>query len=749
MMKTDFFEHTTIFGSHPGTGMVAVEYSESDGEGYIDRFERGEDNKVHRVREPFRPYLWIADPKPARDADAALQVDRLEGSAPLKYVARTMNIKDMNVLLTRLRQKTGKTRTAPDAPYFCITDPVQQYLMESGRTLFKGMDFGHLRRLQVDIETYTTPGYDFSNADRPEDRIIAIALADGDGWIEVLDGSKCDEQQLLVRFSEILTEHDPDVIEGHNIFNFDLPYLAARARRFKINMKLGRDGSTPSFRNSRFNAAERTLTYERCDIYGRHVIDTYFLAQLYDISQRSLSGYGLKEVARHFELAPEDRTYLEGHEIARVFRENPGKVMSYARDDIIETGRVAALLSSVYFTQTQMLPMTYQNAALRGNATKIDSLMLREYLRRNHAIPSPDSARSFAGGYTDIFFTGICHNVHHCDIQSLYPSLMLKYRLEPCSDELHVFLEMLEVLRNFRIDAKKEMLAASDNTTRETYSSLQSAFKILINSFYGYLGFSQARFSDFDQAEKVAAEGRRLLRHMVDWLKENGANPIEIDTDGIYFVPPEYGDGTEQQSFEKALQSSLPSGIEVEFDGRYHAMFSYKMKNYALLGEDGELTLRGAALKSRGLEPFQRDFMVELLRYLLEDRAAEAPALKARYEEDIRERRWPIQRLAKTETLQEAPATYAAKVEDKNRGRSAAYELALKSQRKYRAGDQIAYYITGDKKNVTVYSSAKLVADWDAEDRDENVPYYLAKLEALYAKFAEWIPEEDMQQQLF
>jgi len=748
-MRAEFFEHTALFGSHPGTGLVAVEYGEREGEGHIDRFERAAGGGVTCNSEPFHPYLWLADPAPVKDHDAVLAIDRLKGGGPLLHRVTTRCMKDLQAVLALLRKETGKARTAPEAPYFCISDPVQQYLMESGRTLFKGMEFGQLRRMQVDIETYTTPGYDFSNADREEDRIIAIALADGDGWCEVLDGSEQDEKTLLQRFCARVAERDPDVLEGHNIFNFDLPYIAARARRHRVKLALGRDGSPPVFRNSRFSAAERTLTYERCELHGRHVIDTYFLAQLYDVSQRSLGGYGLKEVARHFGLAPEDRTYLEGHDIARTFREQPEVVMRYARDDIIETGRVAALLSPVYFTQTQMLPMTYQNTALRGTATKIDALLLREYLRQGHAVACPDPARSFAGGYTDIFITGIRHNVHHCDIQSLYPSLMLKHRLEPRSDDLHVFLELLDALRTFRIKAKREMRAAGDRAVRDAFNALQSAFKILINSFYGYLGFGQARFSDFDQAEKVAAEGRQLLQQMVDWLRENGAQPIEIDTDGIYFVPPDYRDEAEQERFEAALQAALPEGIEVEFDGRYRAMFSYKMKNYALLDEEGELTLRGAALKSRGLEPFQRDFMVDLLRCLLEGRAAGAPALKARYEKAIRDRAWPIQRLAKTETLQEAPATYAAKIEGKSRGRSAAYELALAAERNYRAGDQIAYYVTGDRKNVAVHSAARLVADWEADARDENVPYYLAKLDALYAKFAEWIPEEDRQQRLF
>ena len=55
-----------------------------------------------------------------------------------------------------------------------------------------------------------------------------------------------------------------------------------------------------------------------------------------------------------------------------------------------------------------------------------------------------------------------------------------------------------------------------------------------------------------------------------------------------------------------AVAAGLPAGITLELDGRYPAMFSYKMKTYALLDERGRVTLKGSAFRSRGLEPFQR-----------------------------------------------------------------------------------------------------------------------------------------------
>ena len=733
-----------LYGGDAGTGLVAVEHVQHRGK--PDEMElflrRGQDTA--REREPFRPYLWVKDGV-LDGCPVEHEVRPLSGDGALSVCASFSSWKDALKARSWLRSETGFNSGAPEAPYLFLGDPVQQFLLSSGRTLFYGMEFGALRRMQVDIECLTSEGYDFCNAEREGDAIVAIAMSDQDGWVEVISGSEAEEKDLLERFVSLLVERDPDVIEGHNLFNFDLPYLAERAKRHRVKLCIGRDGSRPSRRSSRVSLGDRTIAYERFDIFGRHVVDTLFLSHAYDIAHRSLDGLGLKDVAAHFGVAAPDRTYVDGAKITETFREDPDRLLRYVRDDAMETRAVSDILSKSYFFQAQMLPYSYQAVCVRGNATKIDALMLRAYLAAGRAVPMPDRPREFAGGYTDVFVQGIVRDVHHCDIRSLYPSLMLTQGIKPGTDELDVFLGMLRALRDFRVDAKTKMQQCEAALEKADYESLQSTFKILINSFYGYLGFSQARFSDFDAAEKVASEGRRLLEVMIRWLKKHGATPVEIDTDGIYFVPPEFkgkGEAGRIEAFRDEFASSLPEGIEIEFDGEYRSMFSYKMKNYALLTNDGELLIKGAALRSRGIEPFQRAFLRELLRLRLEEKEKKVPALMARYRKELTEAAWPVEHFARTERLQDAPATYAAKIRGSKRPRSAAYELALNSGREYRAGDQVAYYVTGNKKSVAVHEYAKLVGEWDPDNRDENVPYYLAKLEALYKKFADAEPEQ-------
>src|SRR5205814_5657238 len=264
------------------------------------------------------------------------------------------------------------------------------------------------------------------------------------------------------------------------------------------------------------------------------------------------------------------------------------------------------------------------------------------------------------------------------------------------------------------------------------FHALQNTFKILINSFYGYLGFAQGHFADFDAAARVTQIGRDLLKKMIDWLNGQGAQVIEVDTDGIYFVPP---DKIDIDELRKGLAKELPAGIEVEFDEQFDAMFSYKAKNYALLTKGGDVIIKGGALKSRGLEKFQRVFLEEMIKLIMQRKPEAIVDLRNEFEQKIRNREWKIDMLMKTDTLQDSLDKYRSKIAAYARNRAAVYELALASGRNYKPGDQISYYIKATPKKVPAYESAKLASEFDPKNRDENIDYYLAKLDELVKKF--------------
>jgi DNA polymerase I len=461
------------------------------------------------------------------------------------------------------------------------------------------------------------------------------------------------ERSALKRLTSLIKERDPDVIEGHNLFRFDLPYLVARARNAKTKLDWGRSGGFLRSRPSRLQIAEKTIDYPKFTIDGRHFVDTFLLAQFYDVGMRTLSGFERVNVARHFGFCDtEELSSLSGKELQRAYLDNSGKFRERALCAVRETRAVADLLSPSYFIQAQIFPYNYQDVIVRGNATRINALFLREYFRQRHSIPEMPMVRGFEGGYTAIFFTGVARHVWHCDIASLYPSVMLKFDCFPVTDQLQIFRHLLTDLRTFRLEAKASMRAAANDPARKRYfHALQNTFKILINSFYGYLGFAQGHFADFEAAARVTQIGRDLLKKMIDWLNARGAQVIEVDTDGIYFTPPA---NIEIDELRSGLGKELPSGIEVEFDEQFDAMFSYKAKNYALLTPDGDVIIKGGALKSRGLEKFQRVFLEEMIKLLMQGKPEAIGDLRVDFERKIRERAWPIDWLMKTDTLQDS-----------------------------------------------------------------------------------------------
>src|SRR6202034_2883274 len=117
------------------------------------------------------------------------------------------------------------------------------------------------------------------------------------------------------------------------------------------------------------------------------IIDTWILAQHYDIASRALESFGLKDLAIHFGLARAGRVYLDASRVSEHFAERPDELVAYALDDVREAGALSGVLAPSYFVQAQIFPYSFQNVVLRGNATKIDALLMRAYIAARHSIP--------------------------------------------------------------------------------------------------------------------------------------------------------------------------------------------------------------------------------------------------------------------------------------------------------------------------------------------------------------------------
>jgi DNA polymerase I len=679
--------------------------------------------------EEFHPFAWLK----VKVEHPGITYEALKGDGDYQWLAHA----DSLALFEEFTKAVGY-----NAGIDILRPYESQWLLQRRTRLFGDLPFASLRRCQLDIETSSAEAGAFSDAAKPGDRVLAIGLRCGgvQKLLVLKDESDIAEKELLLEFNVALQAIDPDVVEGHNIFKFDFDYLRQRCRRFKVACAWGRYGQKATFRSSRLKVAERWIDFLRCDLPGRSIIDTYLLVQLYDITTRELTAYGLKDVAIYFGITDEDsltRTYIEGHRIKDVYHEDRARFCAYLEDDLRETRGLADRLLPTYFEQVRTFPTLLQEATLRGATSKIDLLFLEEYYHARQSCPLPPEVKPFEGGYTRSFQEGVFRHVLHFDVASLYPSLLLQIARNPRNDALGVFIPLLRRLREYRLVYKLHARNAPTADERAEAQARQMSFKILINSFYGYLGFSGARFGDGELAAEVTRRGRELLQTLIDEFARHGCTILEADTDGIYLSSEHYYQKPEE--LLALVATILPPGIELEYDGRYTAMWCYKAKNYALY-DGGTVTLRGSALRSRGIEPYLKKLSDRLITYLV-GASTESPLdLLDDYRTRLGKRAVSIEELAKSETLNQNPEAYERLIAEGGKPRRASAEAALQMSPRPKMGDRVRYYVTARTTGRTSdWQRARALSLYDSVEAPYDPSYYLEKLDDWLTRYGAFL----------
>jgi DNA polymerase, archaea type len=669
---------------------------------------------------PLRPFAWLGTGSAETEIPPGLSVTALNGDGPYNRLAHAEEIGAFQAFV----------RNARDGANVDVIRPLEsQFLLQQRERLFREMSFGELRRCQLDIEV-ASPSGGFPDASRAEDRVLAIGLRGGGRNQLLLLEAMTDaaEKKLLQEFCVALEAADPDVIEGHNLFKFDLDYLRQRSRRHKLACAWGRYGQKAIFRSSKLKVAERWIDFMRCDLPGRAVVDTYLLVQLYDITTREITSYGLKDVAIYFGITDEEseRTYIQGDQVQHAFFADRARFCAYLEDDLRETQGLADQLLPTYFEQARTFPIQLQEATLRGATSKIDLLFLEEYYHARQTCPAPPEVKPFEGGYTRSFQEGVFRHVLHFDVASLYPSLLLHIGRNPRNDTLGVFIPLLRQLREYRLKFKQLARNAPTAEERAEAQARQTNFKILINSFYGYLGFSGARFGDGELAAEVTRRGRELLQALIDEFTSHGCTILEADTDGIYLSSEKYYRNPDD--LLALVAPILPPGIELEYDGRYDAMFCYKAKNYALY--DGrKITLRGSALRSRGIEPYLKKLSDQMIKFLLAVSPESPLVLLEDYRKKLVTLAVPVEELAKSETLSQNPDAYERFVAEGGKPRRAAAEAALQLSPRPRMGERVTYYVMAKiRGRTTDWQRARPLSLYDPKEAPYDADYYTEKL---------------------
>ena len=731
-----------LFGRDPTPGIVSVSASRSG----IARIWRRVGERTIYEETRFPSCFFLAEPElldglnPDRiDADArragipevpsGLGVVELEGAGAYRWLVLTTRLAEVEArMLAAWRRRGGPEPGRAErggaehgrglgdlrgAVY--LRSPVEQYLALSGRTYFIGMAFDDLRRMQFDLET--------TGLDPASDRVFMISIAGSDGFRLVLDSAELSERERLERFVQVVRERDPDVLENHNIFEFDIAFLVSRAAALGVSLALGRDGGEPAGYPDSLKVGEKSSPFTRWTVAGREIVDTLHAVRRYGAIVRDMRHQGLKEAARYFGIARDDREYVPGAEIWDTFQTDPDRIRRYALDDVLEVGELSRLLLRTSFGLAQMVPKPYERIATSGTGQGlIEPLLARAYLSRGQALPrSQTTGESYPGARTDLFTSGVVEHVVKADVASLYPSIMLAYGIGPRSDDLGVFLTLLRELTELRLHHKAEARRHPPGSREAVaHDAASGAMKQLINSFYGSLGTGFALFGDLRAAGEVTRRGREILGQMLLELERRGVLLIEADTDGVLFsVPASWTVADERRLIEEVGQT-LPAGIKIEHDGRYARMYSYMEKNYVLQGYDGKLRLVGGSFRSSKSERYGEQFLRDAAPLLL---AGDFPALRALYLETVarlRAREVAVEDLCVSVILSKTPQAYA-----RSGRREEQYEVLLTSGReRWSPGQRVTYYQARGKRK-------KLVEDFAD---DYHVEHYVRRLRQLYCQ---------------
>jgi DNA polymerase I len=509
------------------------------------------------------------------------------------------------------------------------------------------------------------------------DPIVLVGVATGDGRTEVLradeEDGEADDEALIRAFVDLVDEEDPDVLLTYNGDGFDFPYLRDRADEHGIDLPLGRDGSEPDFRRFGRNP--------RVEMVGRANVD------LFRVAERDLPGVKvqtLERVAEHLGLpSAEDRADVPGEEIAEYW-DDPDRreeLVDYAEADVRSTLEMGERLLPQQVAFARMTKQSLTDVTKIGRGRQVDWFLVDEARRRDLLVPNRGGAGGEAveGGFVMEPPDGLHEDVQALDFSSMYPSIMIAYNISPdtvvedgADEDVHeapevghrfrkeppgFFRALLEDLTDRRDRCKERLADVPEGSDEARLLDIrQRSLKVLTNSFYGYMGWNQARWHSRPCAEATTAWGRHLIKEVIGRAEDEGIEVMYGDTDSLFVRRT-----PDVPAFVDEVNQELP--LELEAEERYEVIFfTGKKKRYAGLTAGGDIVVKGLEVRRGDWCDLAKGIQQGVLETVLRDRDPEGAAETVKETvEDLRAGQAPVEDLTIHKTLTKHPDNYEAK----------------------------------------------------------------------------------------
>ena len=425
----------------------------------------------------------------------------------------------------------------------------------------------------VDIECNSSTGK-FPDADVKDDACFQIAISLTHFGSEVpydktclcyketdsnLEGctikSYTTEREMLMAFKAYLTKNDVDIITGWNIFGFDLEYLIKRAVVTKCD---------PSFYElSKLKNHTCELTYKKLSSSALGDNDLKIVPMpgrfIFDLFHEVKKGYKLDS----YKLDNVSKLYLGDNKIdmppkemfARFVEEDPVKLREVAEYCIKDTllphrllAKLCTLINLLEMAKATWVPLCY--LVERGQQIKVFSLLTKKAREMGFMVPTITWGQYSADGYEGATVLEAQKGAYYTpitalDFEGLYPSIMMAHNLcystlvmdskyddipgvtyetfgfyKFAQDVPSLLPSILLELKQFRKQAKKDM-ANSTGALKEMYNGKQLAYKVSMNSVYGFTGAAKGMLPCVQIASTVTLKGRSMIDETKAYVEKN------------------------------------------------------------------------------------------------------------------------------------------------------------------------------------------------------------------------------------
>lgn len=496
-----------------------------------------------------------------------------------------------------------------------------------------------------------------------------------------------DDRRVLTDFFGFVTQFRPDIIVGYNSDSFDWAYIKERADLHGIRMKLGADGSEVQY--------DKAGALPSVNITGMLNVDLFKLAKR-DLD--SVKVKTLENVSEFLGVMKKDaRVNLSPREITECWLNNAARerLYAYAKADAVSTLGIAKKVLPLQIELSRMVGYPLDELAKMGRGRQVESFLTLEAFKRGELVPPKGGgAKSFEGGFVLPPVKGLHEDVIALDFSSMYPTIMISFNVSPdtfvvpgeeaASNDLYIAPEVGHAFRKTPDGFFKSIMTDLITRRRRIKSEMkrytkdmpeyrlldiqQQSIKILTNSFYGYTGWSAAKFYKRECAEATTAWGRYFIKRTVEVAEALGLEVIYGDTDSVFAKLPDDEPGDRQGTIrEKARevseQISKEFPLELEIQDFFKAIFfTGKKKRYAALTDKGEIVVRGLEVRRGDWCELAKEVQTEVIDLILREKDPEAASKYVKNViRDLRSGKIPLNMLIIYKTLTRKISGYETK----------------------------------------------------------------------------------------